>query len=207
MRAALIGPVLLLLAAFSLALPVAAQGTISPAITAPAADQALQGQVAIMGMTDVPNFDSAEIAFAYALDVTDTWFIIQNTTQPVAGGVLATWDTTSISDGNYVLRLRVNFLDGTLQDVTVPVHVRNYTALPTALPTATPTAPALQIPTPILIAASATPTLSPLPTPEPLPPNPAQVTSADVYGYLRAGALIIVGLFILVGIFLRLRHY
>lgn len=204
MRAGFIGWIIL--AAFLYAIPVAAQEITSPVITSPTAGQVLQGQVAIAGTTDIPNFASAEIAFAYASDSSNTWFVIQTMTQPIADGVIATWDTTSITDGDYVLRLRVNLLDGTFQDVTVPVQVRNYTALPTPLPTATATQPALQIPTPILIAASATPTPLSLPTPTTLPPNPAALTMDQIYANFRRGVLIIAGIFVVFGILLRLRR-
>jgi hypothetical protein len=192
-------------AAWMLAVPAAAQGT-APAISSPGAGQVLQGQVAITGTTEVPNFASAELAFAYANDPTGTWFVIQATTQSITNDVLATWDTTSITDGDYVLRLRVNLQDGAFQDVTVPVQVRNYTALPTPTPTLTPTQPALQIPTPMLLAASATPTTPAIFTPTPLPPNPAEVTQNEIYRSLQRGALIILGLFVVIGIFLRLRR-
>ncbi|MBI1795306.1 MAG: hypothetical protein HYR70_14110 [Chloroflexi bacterium] len=181
----------------------------APVITAPAAGQVLQGLVAITGFTDIQNFDSAEIAFAYASDTANTWFNISTTTLPISNDVLASWDTTTISDGEYVLRLRVTLLDRTFQDVTVPVQVRNYTALATPTPAATSTQPALQIPTPILVAVSPTlpaPTFTPRPTPTPLPPNPAALSQGEVYVSLQRGAIAIGILFFVFGIFLRLRR-
>ena len=44
---------------------VMAQGTL-PTITSPNANQILQGKVSIIGTTDIPNFASAELDFAYA---------------------------------------------------------------------------------------------------------------------------------------------
>lgn len=181
----------------------------TPVITAPTAGQVLHGPVAVMGVTDVPNFSSAEVSFSYASDTTNTWFSISATTQPIANDVLASWDTTTISDGDYILRLRVTLQDGTFQDVTVPVEVRNYTALATPTLTATATVPALQIPTPILVAVSTptlVPTLVPYSTPTNLPPNPAELTQSQIYGSLQRGAITIGVLFLLFGIFLRLRR-
>ncbi len=166
----------------------------------------MQGQVPVMGTSDRPNFLSAELAFAYASNPTNTWFVISTSFQPVTDDVLATWDTTSISDGDYTLRLRVNLLDGSFQDATVTVQVRNYTAVTTQTPVAVPTEPLLQIPTPLLLAPSATPTASPFPTPTSLPPNPAALTQNEIYAGLRGGALIIAGIFAAFGIFLRLRR-
>src|SRR5262249_40134368 len=105
MRIWLIG--LLALAALTRATPVFAQGTGAPTITSPTAGQILQGQVAITGTTNVANFASAELAFAYASDTTGTWFTILASTQFVVNDVLATWDTTAVTDGDYVLRLKV----------------------------------------------------------------------------------------------------
>jgi hypothetical protein len=146
------------------------------------------------------------MAFAYASNPTNTWFLISTSFQPVTNDVLATWDTTSISDGGYALRLRVNILDGSFQDATVTVQVRNYTAVVTPSSAPTPTELALQIPTPLLLIPSATPTALPLPTPTPLPPNPAAITQNEIYASLRGGALIIAGIFLAFGIFLRLRR-
>lgn len=197
---------LTILAALAGSFPALAQGTSLPAITSPTAGQVLQGQVLITGTSDVPNFASAELAFAYASNPTNTWFLISTSFQPAADAVLATWDTASISDGDYTLRLRVNLSDGSFQDATVTVQVRNYTVVTTPTLIQTPTEPALQIPTPLLLAPSATPTALPLPSPTPLPPNPAAITQKEIYASLRGGALIIAGIFIAIGLFLRLRR-
>ena len=181
----------------------------TPVITAPAAGQVLHGPVAITGLTNVPNFASSEVSFSYASDPTNTWFPISATTQPITNDVLASWDTTTISDGDYVLRLRVTLQDGTFQDVTIPVQVRNYTALAAPTLTATATIPALQIPTPILVAVSTptqVPTLVPHPTPTQLPPNPAELTQVEIYRNLQSGAIAIGILFLVFGTILRLRR-
>lgn len=181
----------------------------APLITAPTAGQVLHGPVAVTGLTSIPNFSSSEVSFAYASDATNTWFSISATTQPITNDVLASWDTTTISDGDYILRLRVTLQDGTFQDVTVPVQARNYTALAPATATVTATVPALQIPTPILVAdtpTSVAPTAVPFSTPTPFPPNPAEITQSQIYTNLQRGAIAIGILFLLFGIILRLRR-
>jgi hypothetical protein len=207
MRASLIACEIL--AALVSTVPVFAQGTNLPVITAPTTGQALQGQVAITGTTDIPNFASDEVAFAYASDATNTWFAIQNSTSSVDNSVLGTWDTTSITDGDYILRLRVTLLDGTFQDATVSVKVRNYTALATSTATVTPTEPALQIPTPMLLVPTLTPTptLRPTPpTPTTLPLNSAAITTNEIYSGFWRGAAVVLILFFVFGIFVRLRR-
>jgi len=193
-------------------LMIAAQDSSLPAITSPAAEESLRGGVTITGSTDIPNFVFAQLDFAYAAasQPADTWFSIQTFSQPVAGTTLAVWDTTSISDGDYVLRLRVTLADGTFQEVTVPVRVMNDASLltPTLVPTSTPEPEiVVQIPTPFLLAASPTPTHLPRPTPGTLPSNPAALGQNAIYRSLGRGALVMVGLFVLAGLFVRLRRF
>ena len=187
----------------------AAQDSASVAITSPAAGDVLRGQVNIIGSTNAPNFVSAELDFAYAADATGTWFPIQTLSQPVFDSPLYTWDTTSITDGDYILRLRVFLADGSSQEVTVPVKVQNdvIPITPTVVPTATPEEKFVLIPTPFLLAASPTPTDVPRPTPTPLPGNPASLGSKSVLLSLGRGALVILGLFAFAGLILRFRRF
>ncbi len=184
------------------------QGATPIAITSPAPDEVLRGQVTITGKVDVPSFLSAQLDFAYASNPTNTWFTIQTFTQPLTDSTLATWDTTSITDGDYVLRLLVNFEDGTAQEVTVPVKIGNEVVLtPTLEPTSTPEPDTVLIPTPFLLAASATPTEVPRSTPTALPPNPVSLGQNQIYASLGRGALVILGLFALAGIIIRVRRF
>lgn len=194
----------LLLVLFS----IAAQDTPPVAITSPAPGELLRGQVTITGKVDVPSFLSAGLDFGYASDPTNTWFNIQSFSQSLTDSTLAVWDTTSITDGDYVLRLRVNFEDGTFQEVTVPIQIRN-DVQPTATlePTTTPEPESVLIPTPFLLAASPTPTDLPRPTPTALPPNPVSLGQSQIYASLGRGALVILGLFALAGLIIRVRRY
>ena len=186
----------------------AAQDAPPVAITSPAPEEVLLGEVSISGRVDVPGFVAARLEFAYASNPTDTWFTIQTISQPVPDSTLANWDTTRISDGSYILRLRVAFEDGTVQEATVPVQVGN-DLLPTATPepTSTPLPESALLPTPFLLAASPTATDLPRPTPTSLPPNPAALEGRQVYTSLGRGALVILGLFALAGLILRVRRY
>jgi hypothetical protein len=188
---------------------IAAQDSPLPTITSPVPEEVLRAEVTITGSTDIPNFIFAQLDFAYASDPTDTWFNIQTFSQPVADTTLAIWDTTSISDGDYVLRLRVTLGDGTFQEVTVPIMVMNDVPLstPTAIPPTSTPEIAVQIPTPFLLAASPTPTDLPRLTPTILPPNPASLGQNEIYGSLGRGALVMVGLFALAGLIVRLRRF
>jgi hypothetical protein len=195
----------LLLSVFFL---VAAQESPPLVITSPAPDEILRGQVTITGKVDVPSFISAQLDFSYASNPTDTWFNIQTFSQPVVDSTLAVWETTSITDGDYILRLRVNFEDGTFQEVAIPVKIGNDAVpTPTLEPTSTPESETILIPTPFLLAASPTPTDVPRPTPTALPSNPASLRQNQIYASLARGALVILGLFVIAGIIIRVRRY
>ena len=186
---------------------IAAQDTPPVAITSPAPDELLRGPVTITGSLNVPSFLSAQLEFAYASDPTNTWFTIQAFSQPLADSTLAVWDTVSITDGEYVLRLRVNFEDGTSQEVTVPVKIGNdLLPTPTPEPTSTPEPETALIPTAFLLAASPTPTDLPRPTPTVLPTNPVSLGQNQIYTSLGRGALVILGLFALAGLIIRSRR-
>ncbi len=205
------------LALIVLAISIPQQESSPVAITAPQPESYLQGQVTINGTMDVPNFSSAELAFAYASDPTGTWFALQTFSQPVINSTLAVWDTTSLTDGDYTLRLRVYLQDGTFQDATViGLHIGNApTPLPptaTPMQTTTPSeelapiasvniVPTLPAPTASIDSASAV-----FPTLAPLPANPAALTPAGIYSNFGRGILAAILAFALIGLFLRLRR-
>lgn len=187
---------------------IAAQDLAPVAITSPAAEEVVRGTVTVTGRLDYSSFAAAELEFGYAANPTNTWFSIRSFSQPVVDTTLASWDTTSITDGNYILRLRVTFEDGTFQEATVPIQIGN-DLVPTPLPEPTSTMePEMALlPTPFLLAASPTATDLPRPTPTPLPPNPVSLEYAEIYGSLGRGALVILGLFAVAGIILRVRRF
>ena len=74
----------------------------------------------------------------YASNPADSWFTIQTFPQPVTNPTLAVWDTTTVTDGDYVLHLRVFLQDGSTQDVVVSdLKIRNDVPIATVTPTAT----------------------------------------------------------------------
>lgn len=179
-------------------------------ITSPTAGEVLRGDVNIVGSTNLPDFLSAQLDFAYASDSTGTWFPLQTISQPVFDTPLYTWETTAITDGGYVLRLRVFTLDGSFQEVTVPVTLQNDSlpATPTVVaPTPTVESVTVLIPTPFLLAASPTPTDIPRSTPTPLPPNPVSLDTDTVLSSLGRGALVILALFAFAGLIVRIRRF
>jgi hypothetical protein len=97
-------------------------------ITSPKEGQVVQGSMEIKGTATGDGFESAELAYAYAESGNPTWFVIGTITKPVSIALLAVWDTTTISDGDYQLRLTVHYEDGTVVESKINrVLVRNYT--------------------------------------------------------------------------------
>lgn len=191
---------LLIFALFLLPMPVKAQETML-VITSPQPSQYLQGAVEITGTNSLPDYESSTLAFAYAQDQS-TWFLIFDEIPEVEDGLLGTWDTTVLTDGDYTLRLRVMRRDGTQEEIFVEdLRIRNYTPLPTETPL--PPTPTLWIPMETPVPATVTP---PYPAPTPLPPNPLTVSTGDVYENLGKGALLALGLFLAVGLYLRIRR-
>jgi hypothetical protein len=148
---------------------VGAQGTVA-VFSAPEANSTLRGRVVVTGSADHANFWKYEVHFARE-PVRDNWTLIGTVHEiPVRNGTLETWDTATVPDGTYSLRLRVVRKDGNYDEEYLrSLQVAN--ALPTETPTPEVTPTATISPTPL----PATPTViisQPLvdtPTPMPSP--------------------------------------
>lgn len=188
--------------------PARAQTATPPAleITAPAAGAALQGLVQVNVQPGLPDVQNAELAFAYTGDTTGTWFLIWESGQPIDAGELAVWDTTTITDGDYDLRLLVTTAPGEqLQSLVRGLRVRNYTPIETS----TPAPVQQQTPTP-----TSTPTPLPSDTPAPLvaPPdvpasNPASLGIEQVRQVALRAGLVVLLMFLLGMIYVFLRSW
>jgi hypothetical protein len=188
--------------------PVLAQEGDQATISYPIEAQFVQGIVSINGSVTALGFASYELSFAYENDPTQTWFELESSTLPVFDGELGTWDTTTLTDGDYTLRLRIFLLDGTTQETTISgLRVRNYTPIPTSTPTPTAT-PVVQFaaPTAQLIAPAPATATSSLPTPTLLPPNPVSLANNSISEALGQGAALTLLLFVVLGLLLRLRR-
>ena len=140
--------------------PASAQAPGFADITRPQSGEALVGVVTIEGSAAHPAFVAYELSFAYDPNPTDTWFPIVDYFQTsVTDGRLGLWDTTSISDGEYQIRLRVILSnDSSLEAYAHGLRVRNTTP--------TETVPAIQeasTATPAAVQASVTPTSTDVP--------------------------------------------
>ncbi len=170
-----------------------------PVIVSPRPGDVLQGIVIISGSSDINGFLATEVSYKYENDPTDTWFQISANNQPIYNSTLTTWDTTVISDGNYILRLRVYITDGSYRESIVSgLRVQNYTSAETPTPTAT-----VPEPTKVL---TLIPTVSLFSTPTNLPRNPATLAPNDISASIVLGGLAALLIFIISGIYFRLRR-
>jgi hypothetical protein len=171
-----------------------------PRVDSPKTGQALQGVVSITGSTNINNFQSAEVSFRYDRQDNSSWFLLQQNSKPVDNGSLASWDTTTIADDIYRLRVVVTLQDGSTLETEVPgLRVRNYSAVETGTPS--PTRP-VTLGGPVL-AGNSTQTI--LPTPTDLPANPAQVNPANLTASAVQGSVITAIIFMCIGGYLLVR--
>lgn len=97
----------------------------------PSDNDILQGTITIRGNTDVVGFKSYVLEFAHENGTNETtWFLIAESEEKISDGLLATWDTQQITDGDYRLRLTVYMDDDKPEyDTVTDLKVRNYTQL------------------------------------------------------------------------------
>lgn len=148
-----------------------------PVIAQPAQDAPVRGVVQVVGTATHPQFQRYELYYApWPVPSDQSWIFIGDAhynQQPL--GLLGTWDSRSVTDGAYALRVRVVKVDGNYLDsdprrvlVVNTRPIETPTPFPTDTPEPLPTEP-LIIPTAVIAAPTAetSPTPEPTPTPEP----------------------------------------
>ena len=217
----------LIAAAVALAAPSAQEPR--PVLAQPEQDAAVRGVVQLVGTAVHPQFQRYDLRFTtwpLTCDNDNCWSVIGDAhyqQQPL--GLLGTWDSRSVPDGTYVLRVRVvkqdgNYLDSDLRRVLVantrlpdtptPAISNTPTTVPTPLP---PTATiVVAVPTLEVIAPIETPTPEPDVTPI-LPDSAGEAggTALPAVGALfnkerllyvaQTTAIYTAGLFVAVGLF------
>jgi hypothetical protein len=166
------------LALTALAAPVAQEAR--PVIAQPAQDSAVRGVVQIVGTATHPQFQRYELYYApWPVPSDNAWIFIGDAhfnQQPL--GLLGTWDSRSVTDGAYGLRVRVvkqdgNYIDSDPRRVLVANTrpVESPTAVvPTDTPEPLPTEPPA---TPTIIVAVPTSARQTTPTPAGTPASQA----------------------------------
>jgi hypothetical protein len=181
--------------------PVWATGPASPlmqdvaaVITTPQSGSSVRGSVQITGSALHPSFLRYELYFT--VEPGENWvFIGEARTNPVNNGVLGTWETGGLPDGNYSLRLRVVRQDGNYDEGFARNIVVANTTPPTPTPTDTPafdaeatlpppiegvvTPTPAATPTPAVVEQPEIPTPTPRPSPTATPEQAGQAVAAD----------------------------
>ncbi len=175
------------------------QATTSPTISYPGEGEVVEGIVEIRGSVPDENFASAKLSFAYAGENAEDWFLISNIDAPTQDEVLGVWDTTTITDGTYQIRLRVREISGEKKDVIVTgIQVANYSRSEANLDemvTTVTEVPSTQV---TMQSIESSPTS--------LPANPATITATDLRHTALTGLLIGVGLVVLVVLWSLFHH-
>ncbi len=186
----------------------AQETTITPntqvTILSPSSGQILQGTILILGEINIEEPLSVELSFSYTDDRRETWFIIHEVEGTIPREINFEWDTTTITDGQYTLRLLVRTDQDQIIAFVPGLRVRNYSAIETntLVPTSTPAPADTHAPT-----NTATMTQTPvLFTPTPLPPNPAQINTRDIGMSIGKGGIVVISIFAILGIYQYIRN-
>jgi hypothetical protein len=176
-------------------------------ITHPKTGSAIQGMIQITGQISVEDYAYYSVEFSYQDNPQNTWFLITQSEEAIIGGVFADWDTSQISDGEYQIRIVLYQQNGNMTENNITnVRVRNYSAIETDTPIApTETIPPTATDTPIPTATAIPTAITPPATSTPGAPNPAQISNDMVINSALKGVGVAFGLFIVFGIYQRLR--
>jgi hypothetical protein len=123
------------------ALPSPTPLPISIVILSPVPGNVIAGNVQIIGAATHPNFLQYQVEFGPDPNPGNLWYPATYAVQvPVINGLLGIWNTTTVQDGLYAVRLRVYLRDGTTL-TTVVNNIRVQNNQPTPVPSATPSIP------------------------------------------------------------------
>jgi hypothetical protein len=149
-----------------------------PIIAQPAQNAPVRGEVQIVGSATHPQFQRYELYFAPWPPSDQSWVFIGDAHfNPVQLGLLGTWDSRSVTDGTYGLRVRVVKQDGNYIDSEPrTVEVANFRQVASPTPEIAE-ATAEPLPTPVEELAVPTvpvvvPTIEGPPTAQPSTPTP-----------------------------------
>ena len=193
-------------------------------ISYPPETEVVRGVIEIRGTAAHADFWKYELAAAPF--GTQNYFNITVSESPVTNGVLGVWNTGTVQDGTYTLRLRVVRRDGNYDEFTTQrVLVGN--TLPSPTPTADVSPTATVTPTPEPPTATPVIVTPEIPTPTPAPtetPTPVGISDAggdsdagggqDSAGDLLqtaidaffTGARVVLAVFLFIGFFFAVKH-
>ncbi len=173
-------------------------------IQTPVEGNTLQGKVEIIGTVTGTGFQSAEISFRYQETQSQSWFVIAKTSSAVVDDLIATWDTSTIADGVYQMRVLVVFDDGREQEKIIDnLNVRNYTPFD-PIKTEDPQVQSTLLDQTPIIRMESTPTLRSSPTP--MPGNEMTITQSQFINTAIQGAILGILFLLVIALFIIIRR-
>ncbi len=172
-------------------------------LTSPKDGEILQGSIYIQGTISGSTFRYAKISFQYQESQSTNWFLIDTIETTVVDDTIAIWDTSTIADGKYRIRVVAFYENNQSQEAVLEnLDIRNYT----------PVGPGEnldigEMSTPsgnVQVVTEATSTSLPLPTK--IPPNEMIVTGPQFFVTLLQGAAFGVLLLVVVLVFVIIRR-
>lgn len=125
--------------------PLRQQQCLNVAITSPRQNAILRGSVEILGSASIGDFQFYKVEYSTQFEP-DRWIAVSTTySQPVINGRLDVWNTTTVPDGTYNLKLTAVDIRGqepcraVIPQLVVANAAPTETPSPTATPPATPT--------------------------------------------------------------------
>ncbi len=171
-------------------------------IQSPVDGEYLQGAIQIIGTVAGTGLQTAEISFRYQDSQSQSWFVIGQTSTPVVDDIIATWDTSTIADGVYQIRVLAVYENGREQEKIISnLNVRNYTPF-NPIKTENPEIVSTENIENQIVTIETTPTMRSSPTA--MPPNEMVIsqsqfiTTAIQGGILGVLLLFVIALFILI---------
>ena len=131
----------------------------------------ISGVMSIVGTADVPGFVSYRLEYGAGAEPRSWTLLTPEISATVHDGVLARWDTYTLPNGIYSLKLVARGSEGIEAQAVITVQIAN--ATPTPQPSATPTLTPTLTPTP-----EPTMTIEPTPTTTPTPPVEEEAASS-----------------------------
>lgn len=171
-------------------------------IESPVDGEYLQGSVQIIGTVTGTGLQTVEISFRYQDSQSQSWFVISQTNFLVVDDIIATWDTSTIADGVYQIKVLAVYENGREQEKIINnLNVRNYTPFE-PIKTENPEVLSTENRQNQIVTIETTPTLRSSLTP--MPPNEMVisksqfVTTAIQGGILGVLFLFVIALFIII---------
>ncbi|HZQ07177.1 MAG TPA: hypothetical protein VFD70_11400 [Anaerolineae bacterium] len=123
-------------------------------ISSPTANEQVYGNLAVRGVADAPDFLAWQLDILPGGNPEAAFQIAKSKTKNTRDDVLTRFDTTTLPDGAYSLRLRVIHINGQYDEFFVPFLINNTNPPPT------PTKVSLRIPKPTVAPPNETNTIS-----------------------------------------------